>query len=96
VTQAQLSVNDNVPDFVPFIPVCGTAIGTTNDPGLDVYREHFSYLTNTATNPATTPDTITITPNDGSLGSTVTCMPPPPCSRLRPYLPDRRERIRMR
>jgi hypothetical protein len=40
---------------------------------LDVYREHFSYLANAATNPATTPDTITITPNDGSVGSTVIC-----------------------
>ncbi len=73
VTQAQLSVNGNVPDFVPFIPVCGTAVGTTNDPGLDVYREHFAFLANTATNPATTPDTVTITPNDGGLGTTVTC-----------------------
>ncbi len=73
VTQAQLSVNQNVPDFVPFIPVCGTVAGSTNDPGLSLYREHFSFLANAATNPATTPDTITITPNDGSLGTTVTC-----------------------
>jgi len=68
VTQAQLSVNANVPDFVPFVPVCGTAIGTTNDPGLDVYREHF--LPSTI---STIPDTISITPDDGSVGSTVTC-----------------------
>jgi hypothetical protein len=68
VTQAQLSVNANVPDFVPFVPVCGTAAGTTNDPGLDVYREHF--LPSTI---ATIPDTISITPNDGSLGATVSC-----------------------
>jgi hypothetical protein len=68
VTQAQLSVNANVPDFVPFIPVCGTAVGTTNDPGLDVYREHF--LPSTI---STIPDSISITPNDGSLGTTVTC-----------------------
>jgi hypothetical protein len=68
VTQAQLSVNGNVPDFVPFTPVCGTAVGTTNDPGLAVWREH--YLPSTI---STIPDTVTITPNDGSKGATVTC-----------------------
>jgi hypothetical protein len=68
VTQAQLSVNANVPDFVPFTPVCGTAVGTTNDPGLAVWRKHF--LPSTI---STIPDAISITPNDGSKGATVTC-----------------------
>jgi hypothetical protein len=67
VTKAQNLVNSNVPDFVPFIPICGPA-GGTNDPGLDVYREHFVPSTI-----ETTPDSISITPNDGSLGATVTC-----------------------
>jgi hypothetical protein len=68
VTKAQQLVDTNIPDFVPFIPVCATAASGLNDPGLDVYREHFVPSTI-----ETTPDTITITPNDGSLGSTVTC-----------------------
>jgi ABC-type phosphate transport system substrate-binding protein len=68
VTQAQLSVNANVPNFVPFTPVCGTAVGTTNDPGLAVWREH--YVPSTIT---TIPDTISITPNDGSKGASVIC-----------------------
>lgn len=72
VTEAQNLVNNNIPDFVPFTPVCATAStpGETrkNDPGLAVYREHF-----TPSTIESTPDTITITPNDGSLGATVTC-----------------------
>lgn len=67
VTEAQTLVNSNIPDFVPFIPVCGAA-GGTNDPGLDLYREHFVPSTIEST-----PDTVSITPNDGSLGATVTC-----------------------
>jgi hypothetical protein len=68
VAKAQSLVNNNIPDFVPFVPVCTTSPTGTNDPGLDVYREHFVPSTI-----ETTPDTITITPNDGSLGSSVTC-----------------------
>jgi hypothetical protein len=68
VAKAQALVNNNIPDFVPFSPVCTTSPTGTNDPGLDVYREHFVPSTI-----ETTPDTITITPNDGSLGSSVTC-----------------------
>jgi len=68
VTEAQNLVDTNIPDFVPFIPVCATSASGLNDPGLDVYREHFVPSTI-----ETIPDTITITPNDGSLGSTVTC-----------------------
>jgi hypothetical protein len=68
VTEAQNLVDNNIPDFVPFIPVCATSASGINDPGLDVYREHFvpSLISEE-------PDTISITPNDGSLGSTVTC-----------------------
>jgi len=68
VTEAQNLVDTNIPDFVPFIPVCATSASGLNDPGLDVYREHFVPSTI-----ETIPDTVTITPNDGSLGSTVTC-----------------------
>jgi hypothetical protein len=68
IAKAQALVNSNIPDFVPFTPVCTSSPTGTNDPGLDVYREHFV--------PSTIekiPDTITITPNDGSLGASVTC-----------------------
>jgi ABC-type phosphate transport system substrate-binding protein len=68
VAKAQALVNNNIPDFVPFTPVCATSASGLNDPGLDVYREHFVPSTI-----ATIPDTITITPNDGSVGATVTC-----------------------
>jgi hypothetical protein len=68
VAKAQALVDNNIPDFVPFTPVCATSASGLNDPGLDVYREHFVPSTI-----ATIPDTVTITPNDGSLGATVTC-----------------------
>ncbi|GGH17435.1 hypothetical protein [Silvibacterium dinghuense] len=68
VTEAQQLVDNTIPDFVPFTPVCATSTSGLNDPGLDVYREHFVPSTI-----ETTPDTVSITPNDGSLGSTVTC-----------------------
>jgi len=68
IAKAQSLVNSSIPDFVPFTPVCATSKGGTNDPGLAVYREHFVPSTI-----ETVPDTITITPNDGSLGSKVTC-----------------------
>lgn len=68
VTKAQALVDSNIPDFVPFVPVCAAVAGGSNDPGLDVYREH--YVPSTIT---TIPQTISITPNDGSLGATVTC-----------------------
>jgi hypothetical protein len=68
VAKAEALVNSNIPDFVPFSPVCTTSPTGTNDPGLDVYREHFVPSTIT-----TIPDTVSITPNDGSLGSSITC-----------------------
>jgi hypothetical protein len=68
IAKAQSLVNSNIPDFVPFAPVCALTSTGSNDPGLDVYREHF--LPSTI---STTPDSVTITPNDGSLGSSVTC-----------------------
>jgi hypothetical protein len=68
VAKAQALVDNNIPDFVPFTPVCATSASGLNDPGLDVYREHFVPSTI-----VTIPDAISITPNDGSLGATVTC-----------------------
>jgi hypothetical protein len=68
VAEAQKLVDTNIPDFVPFTPVCATSASGLNDPGLDVYREHFVPSTIEST-----PDTVTITPNDGSLGSSVLC-----------------------
>jgi hypothetical protein len=68
-TEAQTLVNSTIPDFVPFNPVCAVTASGTNDPGLDVYREHFVPSTIT-----TIPDTISITPNDGPRNTTnVTC-----------------------
>ena len=68
VAKAQSLVNSSIPDFVPFTPVCATSAGGTNDPGLAVYREHFVPSTITSI-----PDAISITPNDGSRGSSVNC-----------------------
>ena len=68
IAKAQSLVNNNIPDFVPFTPVCTTSPTGTNDPGLAIYREHF--LPSTI---STIPDTITITPNDGAAGPSVTC-----------------------
>jgi len=68
VAKAQSLVNNNIPDFVSFTPVCTTSPTGTNDPGLDVYREHFVPSTIESV-----PDSVTITPNDGSLGASVTC-----------------------
>ncbi len=73
VAKAQALVNSNIPDFVPFTPVCAVAKGQTNDPGLDVYRQHFVPTLGASTNIEKIPDTVTITPNDGSIPSTVTC-----------------------
>ena len=68
VAKAQSLVDSNIPDFVPFTPVCATSPSGSNDPGLALYREHFVPSTIESV-----PDSISITPNDGSLGSTVTC-----------------------
>ncbi|AXC09544.1 hypothetical protein ACPOL_0159 [Acidisarcina polymorpha] len=68
VAKAQALVNDNIPDFVPFTPVCGVTKGAGNDPGLALYREHFVPSTIT-----TIPDSVSITANDGGRGPTVTC-----------------------
>ncbi len=64
VTQAQTLVNSNIPDFVPFSPVCKVTASGTNDPGLDVYRQHF------------TPTGVTLPypgPNDGPIQASVHC-----------------------
>jgi hypothetical protein len=68
VTEAQKLVDTSIPDFVPFVPVCATATSGLDDPGLDLYREHFVPSTI-----ETIPNAVSITPNDGSRGETVTC-----------------------
>jgi hypothetical protein len=73
VSKAQSLVNSNIPDFVPFTPVCAVAKGQTNDPGLDVYRQHFVPSAGSKTDILTIPDAISITPNDGSIPATVSC-----------------------
>jgi hypothetical protein len=60
VNKAETVADTVLPDFVPFTPQCGTTSGK-DDPGLGIYRAHFS-LTG-----------ITTTPTDGPLGSNVTC-----------------------
>jgi hypothetical protein len=61
VTEAQALVNSTIPDFVPFNPVCSPTSTGSNDPGLDVYREHFVPTTIT-----TVPNAISITADDGT------------------------------
>jgi hypothetical protein len=73
VAKAQALVDSNIPDFVPFVPVCAAVTGGSNDPGLDMYREHFIFKTG-VTNPLAVPDTVSIVANDGPIGSaTVSC-----------------------
>jgi hypothetical protein len=60
ISEAQTLVNSTIPDFVPFNPACAVVKSGKNDPGLAVYREH--YVPSTI---ETTPDTISITPDDG-------------------------------
>jgi hypothetical protein len=67
VAESNALVDLAIPDFVPFIPFCGATAGTS-EPGLTRYREHFVPSTIT-----TVPDSISITPNDGSRGTAVNC-----------------------
>jgi hypothetical protein len=67
VNKADALVSPTIPDFVPFTPVCG-ATKSTSEPGLTHYREHFVPSTIT-----TVPDSISLTPNDGSRGTTLNC-----------------------
>jgi len=63
-SEAQQLVNSQIPDFVPFSPVCALTRTGTSDPGLDVYREHF------------TPYGVTLPiagPNDGPQQAAVKC-----------------------
>jgi hypothetical protein len=41
VSQADTDVNLYIPDFVSFSPICRTSPTGADDPGLDVYRQHF-------------------------------------------------------
>jgi hypothetical protein len=69
VTKAESLVDNTIPDFVPFDPQCSLTASGKNDLGLAVYREH--YLPSTI---SSTPDAITITPNDGPRNTTnVSC-----------------------
>jgi hypothetical protein len=71
VAEAEYLVNAQIPDFVPFSPQCRLSGGGTSDPGLDVYREHFTPTGVTLpTVPA--PQTAGV-PNDGALGPVVKC-----------------------
>jgi len=76
-TEAETLVNSTIPDFVPFNPVCALVASGKNDPGLDVYREHFVPSTI-----ATTPDSIAISPNDGPRNATNVA-----CTTVRASLP---------
>ncbi len=71
VNEAEYLVNAQIPDFVPFSPQCRLTASGTSDPGLDVYREHFTPVGVTLpTVPA--PQTQGV-PNDGPLGPVVKC-----------------------
>ena len=67
VNKAEALVSPTLPDFVPFSPVCGST-SSTSEPGLKLYREHFVPST-----VSSTPDTVSITADDGSLNSSVSC-----------------------
>jgi hypothetical protein len=72
--QAVAGTGTGVPDFVPFSPVCGSS-ASTDEKGLDVYREHFSFnvshIQSVANNTVTA--TVTSTPNDGPAQPNVSC-----------------------
>jgi hypothetical protein len=59
VSKAQKLVNSSIPDFVPFTPVCRLTASGKDDPGLDVYRAHFTISG--------------VTADDGPLNATVSC-----------------------
>lgn len=77
VTKAQTvaGVGTGVPDFVPFSPVCGSS-STTDEKGLDVYREHFSYSVSKipSVQNNTVTSTVTSGANDGPAQANVTCV----------------------
>ena len=76
VTKAQnvAGFGTGVPDFVSFSPVCGVP-WTSDEKGLDVYREHFSYSVSNIQSVAnnTVTSTVTSTPNDGPAQANVSC-----------------------
>jgi len=81
VARAQNVTSSIVPDFVPFSPVCGSS-SSSDEKGLDVYREHFSYsvskIQSIANNTVTS--TVTSTPNDGPIQASIKCTVGPPRS----------------
>lgn len=72
--QTVAAIGTGVPDFVPFSPVCGSS-ASTDEKGLDVYREHFSYSVSAIQSVAnnTVTSTITSSPNDGPVQANVAC-----------------------
>lgn len=70
VTKAQYVADHTLPDFVPFAASCGV-VSSKDEPGMTVYREHF-----TISNPSTTSPAYGIAPtgaSNGSIPATVTC-----------------------
>ncbi len=64
VKQANVVAYKTLPDFVPFIAQCGST-STHDDPGLSVYREHFTSWNDGRT--------VASTANDGPVPSSVSC-----------------------
>lgn len=70
VTKADFVADHTLPDFVPFAASCGVT-ASKDEPGLSVYREHFTISNSSTTSPA-----YGIAPsgaNNGSIPATVTC-----------------------
>ena len=72
--QTVAGVGTGVPDFVPFNPVCGSS-SSTDEKGLDVYREHFSYSVSSipSVQNNTVTSTVTSGANDGPVQTNISC-----------------------
>lgn len=72
--QTVAGVGTGVPDFVPFSPVCG-ANASSDEKGLDVYREHFSYSVSNipSVQNNTVATLVTNAANDGPAQPNVSC-----------------------
>jgi hypothetical protein len=70
VAAADKYVNANIPDFVPFSPVCRLTAAGKDEPGLDVYREHYTPSGITLPTP-TSPQATG--PDDGPQQTAVSC-----------------------
>lgn len=70
VTKADYVADHTLPDFVPFAAACGVT-ASKDEPGLSVYREHFTINDSSTTSPA-----YGIAPtgaNNGSIPAKLTC-----------------------